>query len=264
MEQPKITYDGDFGERVQENSVPKSLLLFIGKLLYGDNFDAESMVTQACLTICQLLSSKSKSHALKYASQYNRDTPLTVFIGLKLHLLLRQQNIINMFHKLGISINYGKVIKTEGKVAYAACERFSLEGVVAPTTLDFKTFTCSALDNIDQNSRSSTSDEAFHGTGISIQQMVDVNCRGVPRTPLRITAAPVSKASLPKSYSHVKPFSLDTKKVEIPSYSPIPKLDSRVSDEVKTEDSERIEVPIHVYGDTTNYQSNEDYPRMKK
>ena len=47
------------------------------------------------------------------------------------------------------------------------------QSLVCPPSLKLNLFTTSALDNIDHNPRFTTSEDSFHGTGVSLSQHQD-------------------------------------------------------------------------------------------
>ena len=68
---------------------------------------------------------------------------------------------------MGICILYDRVKEIEGWIATSTCERFKEDGVVSSACLRKGLFTVGALDNLDHNPSSTTSQSSFHGTGIS-------------------------------------------------------------------------------------------------
>ena len=61
-------------------------------------------------------------------------------------------------------------MELEDWIATAMCERFDEDGVISPARLGKGVFTVGALDNLDRNSTSTTSQTSSHGTGISLLQ----------------------------------------------------------------------------------------------
>ena len=71
---------------------------------------------------------------------------------------------------MSLSISYERVLEIETATGNKIFERFELEKTVCPPTLRKGSFTYGAIDNIDHNPSSSTSQSSFHGTGISLFQ----------------------------------------------------------------------------------------------
>ena len=99
-----------------------------------------------------------------------REMPIAVYLGLLLHSQTRQKNLIDKLYSLGLSISYERVLEIETATGNKICERFELEKTVCPPTRRKGLFTYGAIDNIDHNLSSSTSQSSFHGPGISLFQ----------------------------------------------------------------------------------------------
>ena len=69
---------------------------------------------------------------------------------------------------MGICISYDRVMEIEDWIATSTCEQFKEDGVVSPACLRKGLFIVGALDNLDHNPSSTTSQSSFHGTGISL------------------------------------------------------------------------------------------------
>ena len=88
-----------------------------------------------------------------------------------------------------------------------------MEKTVCPPKFKGKLFTTAAIDNIDHNPSSTTAQDSFHGTGISLFQHPRRGASGVERTTM--TALDNShKRGLdkqPQSYTDVPPVTLSKK-----------------------------------------------------
>ena len=112
---------------------------------------------------------------------------------------------------MGIYISYDRVMEIEDWIATSTCERFKEDGVVSPACLRKGLFTVGALDILDHNPSSTTSQSSFHGTEISLYQFPT-------------TIPPPSGAkehSLPHSYAFVPAVALTTT-----THVSVPKLES--------------------------------------
>ena len=94
-------------------------------------------------------------------------------------------------------------------------ERFGMDGCVAPACLRKGAFTIGALDNIDHNPTSMTAASSFHGTGISMFQLLTVNNPGEERPPVTLHPKGTGHA-LSEEYATVHPVELDTSKTVVP------------------------------------------------
>ena len=74
---------------------------------------------------------------------------------------------------MGICISYDRVMEIEDWIVTSTtCERFKEDGVVSPACLRKGLFIVGALDNLDHNPSSITSQSSFHSTGISLFQFL--------------------------------------------------------------------------------------------
>jgi len=85
---------------------------------------------------------------------------------------------------MGVSISYDRVLDIEDKIAAAVCEQCEENGVVSPACFKKGLFTVGAIDNLDYNPSSTTSQSSFHGTGISLFQLPTKDNPGTDR-PIR-------------------------------------------------------------------------------
>ena len=111
---------------------------------------------------------------------------------------------MNILNNLGLSISYNRVLELENMLATAVCKQFEDEGVVCPAKLRKGLFVVGAVDNLDYNPSSTTAQDSFHGTGISVFQFPTVNNSGICRDPVVINPSLDStNFSLPEKYSNV-------------------------------------------------------------
>ncbi|KAJ8405689.1 hypothetical protein AAFF_G00316690 [Aldrovandia affinis] len=96
-----------------------------------------------------------------------------------------------------------KVLSISTDLGDRICRFFQKEGTVCPPELKSGLFTTGAVDNIDHNPSSTSAQDSFHGTGISLFQHPNSDSRGVQRVVPDDTAT--SAAHLPQSYTIVPP-----------------------------------------------------------
>ena len=94
-----------------------------------------------------------------------------------LHSKLRKKNIINQMAHIGLSISYNKMQDIQTCIAENLLEQYKLEDLVFPPSLTDRDFTVCVIDNIDQNAKSSTEESYFHGTVISVLEIVSISGR---------------------------------------------------------------------------------------
>ena len=140
----------------------------------------------------------------------------TVFVGLYLYSKTRKANLVSDMYQCGLSVSYKRVLEIENTIAHNLCENFK-KGLVCPTNLRKRLFTTFAYDNIDHNPSSSTTQDSFHGTGVSIFQHPDSENTGTLRETVPFSAqTDVSKISLPDQYTTILPAKIAKKDIFIP------------------------------------------------
>ena len=165
---PAFHFSGCF--HCQENSIPPSLLTLVSMLLNGPNVQHQNiMESQVTLTISQLIYFNIKSK-VPTATAKTENPHFLSYIGLTIHTQTRSKKIANILFKLGIGISYDRILELENLLASAVCQHYKEEGVVCPPNLRKGLYTVGALDNIDHNPSSTTSQDSLHGTGMSIFQ----------------------------------------------------------------------------------------------
>ena len=99
-------FDGCFTSRCQQESVPSVLKTFVSMLLNGiDLKDNDCTDSQRVLTVSQTIlfnyNTKPTSSAIKFRHSTNREPPLPLFIGLKVHTETRSKKMIMHLYDLG-------------------------------------------------------------------------------------------------------------------------------------------------------------------
>ena len=139
-------------------------------------------------------------------------------------------------HDLGLSVSYDRVLAVSTDLGNAVWRRYQEDRVVCPPNLRLQLFTSAAVDNIDHNPSSTTANDSFHSTGISLFQHVTTNELGISRerTPLtkHESAAGTKKViALPESYTQVPPASLPNKNIPVPN---MPQQQTEDGDNINT------------------------------
>ena len=176
-------FDGSFTEDCQQRSVPQSLLTLMSMILYGSNIkNKNNYQSQAAMSVSQLLVYNSvrslKSNPIDNRHSKTREPPLPLFVGAYVHSKTRSKDTIDTLHKMGLSVTYDRVLSLSADLANSAIDHFESVGAVCPQSLKIGLFTTSAVDNIDHDPSSTSSQTSFHGTGISIFQHPSVDCAG--------------------------------------------------------------------------------------
>ena len=213
-------FSGKFSKQCQEKSVPMSAKSLVAMICNGPNIKHQSKCnTQVCLTTCQILVLNTKKTTTNLDTivrhTLEREPPLPIYIGLKVHTACRSKELIKQLNQIGVCVSYDRIVQLEEWMATSSCERFEEDGVVAPVCLRKGIFTVAAIDNLDHNPSATTASSSFHGTGISIFQLPSKNESGIERSPLKV---PPSQqiTSLPKYYTDVPAVALQTSSVAVP------------------------------------------------
>ena len=178
---------------------------------------------RSSLSIAQLIAFDTvKRRSDKQGSQRNnraRETPLPIYVALKVHAETRKQGLVDDLHGLGLCISHDPTLAISNDVANSVCARFESEGIVCPLQAVNGVFTGAAVDNIDHNPSSSTSQVSFHGTAISLLQPPTQQCPGTPRAMTVIDnnlQGQRALSPLPDAYTLVNPVA-----VALPSPDPL-------------------------------------------
>lgn len=219
-------FDGRFDSGCQQDSVPSTLKTLVSMLLNGaDLKDQDSIDSQANLTISQTILfnfKKRASSSVKSRHSLDREPPLPLYIGMKIHTETRSKKIITQLHNLGLSVSYDRVLQLESQLATAVCENFQDKGVVVPAQLRCGLFTVGALDNLDHNPSSTTAKDSFHGTGISLFQFPTFCKFGEKQNDIRLPLPGTKKnLQLPDSFTTVPAVALKTTTLSVPKLSTV-------------------------------------------
>ena len=232
----RFSFNGTFQQGCQQNAVPPSLLALVKMIQEGPNIECQSNLedgtssrTLSALSIPQLLVFHSVKHVHKSHEQSGsrirhtreRETPLPVYIALKLHGLTRKRNLVDVFYCLGMCVSYDRLLQLTSDMSNGICKQFETENVVCPPKMCHGLYTTSAVDNIDHNP-SSTSHDSFHGTCISIMQHPSCGSTGIDRGVVLINQDTTSSstktvAHLPTFYTSVPPAAFKDKGIHCSS-----------------------------------------------
>lgn len=225
----KMTFSGEFNPGCQQDIAPSTQML-MSMIMYGLNLKSSVKDPQACLTLTQLLIHNSKKkggpETTHPRSSPDCEPPLPLYVGLSLHTQTRSKTLVNQMANLGISVSYKRVMQVENDLAASQCEQYKNDGVVCPSKLRMGLFTVGALDNLDHNPSSTTSQGSFHGTGISIIQQPTNENPGKIRCKTVSMSSTTSNSSktlvLPESYSivpavYMKPATTEVPRTEQPT-----------------------------------------------
>ena len=78
-----------------------------------------------------------------------RETPLPIYVGLKLYATVRSKTLIDRLFNLGICVSYERCLEICNDMAISLLEKYNQNKVFIASTLKLKLFTIIAKDNID-------------------------------------------------------------------------------------------------------------------
>ena len=91
-----------------------------------------------------------------------RETPFSLYRGLRLHGHGRDKKQIGIDKDHGISASHGRVMEVKRSVVRAVCARSAQDGFVVPSNSRFNVFTTHDVDNIDSTAQGNFSMSVFH------------------------------------------------------------------------------------------------------
>ena len=230
--QVKSTFNGTFATDSQTSAVPVSLKTLLDMIMRGPTIKRDSAESQACLTVSQLLvfntisrfrdKSGNATDTIHYTHHVRkRECPLPVYAALKIHGATREKSLIDTFYKLGMCISYDRLLTISTDTTNIVIDRYDRDGVVCPSKLRDGIFTTAAVDNIDHNPSSTSAQDSFHGTAISLVQHPTNEKPGTDRATdvLDPSKSSTSKkiASLPSYYTEVPPLTLPSSDIVVPN-----------------------------------------------
>lgn len=112
------------------------------------------------------------------SSNKDRETPLSIYLSLKVHAETRKKELADTLSSMGIGISYKRLMAISSQSGNATIKRFEQDGVVMPPSLKRCVFTVGVVDNIDHSTSSTTASDSFHGIGISLIQTRGVDDDG--------------------------------------------------------------------------------------
>ena len=177
--QQKQYFTGSFSDKSEVQSVPTLLLTFMQMLIDGPkintNQTSNNNLSAAVLSLSQLVSFntvKERSNQPENVPRHVRDreTPLAIYIAIKIHATTRKESLVNTFHERGLCISYSRLRSLSTDLANSVIAYYEHAGVVVPPQAKPGRFMTCGLDNIDHNPRSTTCRSSLHGTICTIVQ----------------------------------------------------------------------------------------------
>ena len=206
-------FQGSFDADYIKSSVPLSLVYLVRMLLEGTNVSADDEtiketdnVAQEIAQLIRYNATKRRRDGGKRRHNLERETPLPIYVGVMLHAKTRKASITDRLAKLGLCIPSDRIENIKTAVTETLCERYKEKDLVCPPCLQNGLFTTAAIDNIDHNATSTTAQQHFHGTGISLFQHPD-EATQYKLTQYDLTSNDIGShnAELPEYYTDISP-----------------------------------------------------------
>ena len=179
-----------------------------------ENNSSSRNASQSTLTIAGLTVYKYKKGTHKRESPVDkvsinqlrkRETPVIIYISLKLHSFIRSKTLPQKLHQIGICSSYQHVIDTVSDWGANALQVYKNNQVI-PLKLRRMVFTVFTKDNIDKNSKSNEATKHFHGTSICAFQTMKSVDDGIARHSIQNDlVGTVRDFSLSQSYINFPP-----------------------------------------------------------
>ena len=170
-------FNGDLSLEKQITSVPGVLVKLVSLILEGGspNQDISENLEKISTNIGQLIrynsvKQKRRENVRSFRHSKKNEPPLPVLIGLMIHAKTGKRSVVDILASKGLSINYERVLEIKRAISNQVCSKYQESGMVCPSQLKDNIFTTAAIDNLDHNLTSATSQGSFHGTTISIFQ----------------------------------------------------------------------------------------------
>ena len=170
MSKASNAFNNSFSPDCQKVSVPIQLQILYSLLTDGCNLQIKDF-SQSSKTIAQLVMyqyRKMTGHSSLATSLRRhikkRETPVPVYVGLKLYASHHRKIVIHRFSSLGLSISYDRCLTICNNISLNMLKKYDLEGVFVASHLTLETFTFIAKDNIDLNAKMK---KHFHGTSMT-------------------------------------------------------------------------------------------------
>ena len=209
MSKVSSTFNNSFPPGCQKASVPILQLQILCSLLI-DGCDLQIKgLSQLSKTIAQIVMYKYRKmtgHSSSVTSLCRhvkeRETPVPVYVGLKLYASLHRKTVIQCFFSLGLSISYDRCLSICNNISLNMLKKCNLEDVFVASHLTLETFTIIAKDNIDLNAISTKVKKHFHGISMTTMQFPSNENQGVKQNVVYDLSLPDNnkKLALPEDY----------------------------------------------------------------
>ena len=250
---------------------PASLIALVNMILAGTNINTDTednnILSSVILSLTQLLvlhtMKRSRKDRQSIRHNLDRETLLPLYLGILVHNKTRKRDLVDTLFERGVSVSYDRILQLSTETANKVIDLFEQDGVVCPTVLRDGVYTTGNLDNIDHNPSSTSSQDSFHGTALSLTQHPSSEDNGTLRTHNIVESSDVTPKlktikPLPDTYMHVPPavFPNDNPSPTISEDLVIPETTLIDSDETQQMWLVKVHEHIHEQNDQPDSDTN--------
>ena len=168
------------------------------------------------ISISQLLIYNAVKYKPKDKIKYSRhvaarETPLPIYVALKVHGKSQSAELVDQLHKLGLSLSYKRMKQISRDTGNTVIAAFEADNAPCMTNLLGNLLTIGGIDNIDENPSHRDAHESLHGTAISLTQFPNINHTHVLRSLDNFRESSLGKSKLsklPQFYSNVNDYNV--------------------------------------------------------
>ena len=111
---------------------------------------ASNASTTAALALSQLVvfnsvkQSRNSKPSVNVRHDRDHETPLPLYLGLKVHAVTRSKTLVDTVFHLGLCISYDRVFQIQSDIASGVCQRYEMEkGCVSTNFASWSIYHCS-------------------------------------------------------------------------------------------------------------------------
>ena len=167
------TFNNSFPPDSQKTSVPIQLQILCFLLIDGCHPQIKGFrrlsktIVESVIYQYRKMTGHSSSVTSLRRHVKERETPVPVYIGLKLYASLSTKTVIHCSFSLGLSISYDRCLSIYYNISLNMVKKSYLEGTFVASHLTCEAFTIIAKDNTDLNAISTRVKKHFHGVSMS-------------------------------------------------------------------------------------------------
>ena len=211
----KNSFGGHFTHQSAVQSVPPILMAFMQMTLDGPTIiqgkEPPKGVSSATLSLSQLVTYNTVKRRLGPIDTIprhirERETPLAIYIAVKLWSVKRSESLIQTLHELGLCISSARLRTISNDLANSVVAHYESRGLVVPPSALHDVFTICLADNFDHNPSSTTCGTSFHGFSMSLLQFPTEDAAAEPGAAVVMIPEVMGRTSvshLPDAYTNM-------------------------------------------------------------